>query len=147
MSLIHQPFAHFTGGRKNILPALVMFSLFGWAGQSLYNELDARHTRQLLSSITRPTAASSTETLASNPSIDANSSSLLQKLAGMKYSPMKVLSDTEYETMLRERLLHVDAEIALLDEKIDMVKQEIEAQKATRNGSGEKNQKGEDRND
>jgi hypothetical protein len=31
---------------------------------------------------------------------------------------MKVLSDEEYEDMLREKLLKVDAEIALVDENI-----------------------------
>jgi hypothetical protein len=60
---------------------------------------------------------------------------------------MKILSDAEYETMLRERLLHVDAEIALLDEKIDMVKQEIETQRAPLDGSAEKDQKGKRRDD
>jgi hypothetical protein len=100
------------GGRRNFLPAMVIFSLFGWAGQSLYNELDARHTQKIQSSNTLPTAAVAP--------------SFLQKLAGMKYSPMKILSDAEYEEMLRERLLHVDAEIALVDEKIEVVKEEIE---------------------
>jgi hypothetical protein len=124
-----------------------MFSLFGWAGQSLYNELDARHTRQLQSSIPSPTAASTTKTSPSSPPAASNSPSFLQKLAGKKYSPMKILSDAEYETMLRERLLHVDAEIALLDEKIDMVKQEIETQRAPHDGSAEKDQKGKRRDD
>jgi hypothetical protein len=119
-----------------------MFSLFGWAGQSLYNELDARHTRQLQSSIPSPIAASTTNTLPSNPPTTANPPSFLQKLAGKKYSPMKILSDAEYETMLRERLLHVDAEIALLDEKINMVKQEIETERVPLEGSAGKDQKG-----
>ena len=94
-----------------------MFSLFGWAGQSLYNELDARNTRKLQATSLSPATAAA-------PNI-------LQKLASMKYSPMKILSDAEYEAMLRERLLEVDAQIALLDEKIDMVKQEAEKETAT----------------
>lgn len=89
-----------------------MFSLFGWAGQSLYNKLDARNTRRV--------QASNSLTATGGPP------NILQKLASMKYSPMKILSDAEYETMLQEKLLHVDAEIALLDEKIDMVTQETE---------------------
>lgn len=32
--------------------------------------------------------------------------------------PFTVLSDAEYESMLRERLLAVEAEIALVDEKV-----------------------------
>lgn len=104
-----------------------MFSLFGWAGQSLYNELDARNTRKI-------------QSLADSPPVTAPN--ILQKLAGMKYSPMKPLSDAEYEAILRERLLQVDAEIALLDEKIDMVKHEVENGRAADGGSEEKDQKG-----
>lgn len=39
-------------------------------------------------------------------------------MADSKYSPMKVLSDEEYEKILREKLVRVDAEIALVDEDI-----------------------------
>ena len=39
-------------------------------------------------------------------------------MADSKYSPMKVLSDEEYEKVLRDKLVRVDAEIALVDEDI-----------------------------
>ena len=39
-------------------------------------------------------------------------------MADSKYSPMKVMSDEEYEKVLREKLVRVDAEIALVDEDI-----------------------------
>ena len=39
-----------------------------------------------------------------------------------RWSPMKVLSDAEYEDMLREKLLRVSAEIALVDENIAALK-------------------------
>jgi hypothetical protein len=35
---------------------------------------------------------------------------------------MKVLSDSEYETMLREKLLRVNAQIALVDENIEALR-------------------------
>lgn len=110
-----------------------MFSLFGWAGQSLFNELDARNTRKIHSSL--PNLAADTQPTSHRPAA-ANPPNLLQKIAGMKYSPVKVISDAEYEAMLQERLLSVDAEIALLDEKIVMVKQEIEKGKMTDDGIG-----------
>lgn len=122
----------------------MVFSLFGWAGQSLFNELDARNTRKIQSSIPslKTTSASASAAQPTNPHPAAKSTpSFLQKVAGKKYSPMKILSDAEYETMLRERLLHVDAEIALLDEKIEMVKQDVEKGRAADDGSGEKDQK------
>lgn len=37
---------------------------------------------------------------------------------------MKVLSDEEYENMLREKLLRVNAEIALVDESIERLRVE-----------------------
>ena len=39
-------------------------------------------------------------------------------MADSKYSPMKVLSDEEYEKVLREKLVRVDADIALVNEDI-----------------------------
>lgn len=39
-----------------------------------------------------------------------------------KWSPMKVLSDREYEDMLKEKLLKINAEIALIDEGIEALR-------------------------
>lgn len=69
--------------------------------------MDARHTQSVLA-----------------PAPDANSPSFWHSLASRKYSPMKVLSDAEYEAMLREKLLRVDADIALVEEKIARLKVE-----------------------
>lgn len=118
-----------------------MFSLFGWAGQSLYNELDARNTRKINASITSLKNASASEANPSSPHPAAtNTPNFLQRVASMKYSPIRLLSDAEYETILQERLLRLDAEIALLDEKIDLVKQELEKGRAAGDGTGEKGQ-------
>lgn len=46
-----------------------------------------------------------------------------------RWSPVKVLSDDEYENLLREKMLRVDADIAILDESIEAVKAEAEKQK------------------
>ena len=105
------------GGRHNFVPGTVMFSLFGFAGQYIYNKLDARHTFQVQS--TSPSSSFST-----------SAGTFWRKLASHSYSPMKVLSDAEYEAMLQERLLRVEAEIALVDEKIEVVKREAEMAKA-----------------
>jgi len=44
---------------------------------------------------------------------------------------MKVLSDSEYESMLREKLLRVNAQISLVDENIEALRaQEREREKA-----------------
>ncbi|KAL5468276.1 hypothetical protein PMIN07_002962 [Paraphaeosphaeria minitans] len=50
----------------------------------------------------------------------------MQRIAKSKWSPMKVLSDEEYEEMMRERILKVDVEIALLKDSIEALKKEKE---------------------
>ena len=82
-----------------------MFSLFGYLGQSLYNTLDARHTHEI--SLGNDGAG--------------EKKNWVERVAEMKWSPMKVLSDEEYEKMLGERLVRVEAEIAMLDERIEEV--------------------------
>jgi hypothetical protein len=44
-----------------------------------------------------------------------------------RWSPVRALSDKEYEGMLREKLLRVNAEIALVDEKIEAIRDEEKA--------------------
>ena len=48
----------------------------------------------------------------------------VERVAEMKWSPMKVLSDEEYEKMLKERLMRVEAEIRVLDERIESINSE-----------------------
>lgn len=79
-----------------------MFTLFGWAGQHGYNFLDARNSAEIRDKI-------------ENRGPKAN---LMQRLAGSKWSPMTPLSDEEYENMLQEKLLQVEAEIAIIDDRI-----------------------------
>ena len=108
-----------------------MFALFGLAGQSTYNRLDDAHTQSVLNAHNVP-----------------SSSSFWTRLASNKYIPVKALSDLEYESMLRERLLAVEAEIALVDEKIDRLRQqgvESEGRKDGKEGEGRKEDRDERR--
>ncbi|MCJ1404877.1 hypothetical protein MMC11_008103 [Xylographa trunciseda] len=92
--------AALTRGRSNIIPGMIMFSLFGYLGQISYNSLSSSR-RAALSTTDQPPALS-----------------FLERLASKKWIPMKSLSDEEYEDMLQEKLIKVEAEIALLDENI-----------------------------
>ncbi|TVY91543.1 hypothetical protein LAWI1_G001747 [Lachnellula willkommii] len=85
-------------GRKNILPGAIMFALFGAAGQAIYNRSAAQ-----------------------NSNLPQTATDKSEKFSWMnsKWSPVKVLSDAEYEELLQERLLRVNAEIALVDETIE----------------------------
>jgi len=75
-----------------------MFGVFGTVGQAAYNVADAR----------TPVPVSHRGT--GNAWLNS------------KWSPVKVLSDDEYEEMLREKLLRVNAEIALVNESIEALR-------------------------
>ncbi|KAJ5648159.1 hypothetical protein N7490_004531 [Penicillium lividum] len=83
------------GGR--LIPGLVVFSLLGYCGQSAFNRVDAWQVQR-----------------AQNPS-----KPFFQRMADSKWIPLRNLSDDEYRGMLSEKLLGIEAEIALLDEKIE----------------------------
>ena len=55
-------------------------------------------------------------------------------MADGRYSPVKVLSDDEYEAMLRERLVRVEAEMALLDEEVERLKRMREPETGAKSG-------------
>ena len=90
-------------GRSSIIPGILTFSLLGFASQSLYSRLDERKSRSLESTQQKP---------------------LWHRIADMKWSPMKVLTDEEYGEMLREKLIKVEADIAILDEDIENLRKE-----------------------
>jgi hypothetical protein len=77
-----------------------MFAIFGAAGQTAFNTRDTR------------------KSAAPDPALESKKSSWLDS----KWSPMRVLSDAEYQHMLEEKLLRVEAEIALIDESIDSLR-------------------------
>lgn len=94
----------FPGGPRNIIPAAIMFAAIGAGGQALYNRADEQ-------------VAESAESTATNTATNR-----IQSFLNSKWSPMRPLSSSEYETMLRERLLRVNADIALIDENIEALK-------------------------
>lgn len=79
-----------------MIPGLVIFSLLGYGGQAAFNRVDAWQMQK-----------------AQNPS-----KPLFQRIADSKWVPLRHLSDEEYREILSEKILGVEAEIALLDEKI-----------------------------
>ncbi|KAI9832430.1 MAG: hypothetical protein M1819_004419 [Sarea resinae] len=92
---------YLTRGRANVIPGTIMFAAFGLVGQGLYNALNEKHAED---------------------EDKADKKNFLQRVANSKWSPMKILSDDEYEDMLREKLLRVDAEIALVDEAMERLR-------------------------
>lgn len=90
-----------------------MFTLFGYLGQTIYDTLDARNSKQV---------ASDAQAVAEGKEKDGKR--FWERVAEMKWSPLKVLSDEDYGNMLKEKLLRVEAEIALLDEEVERLKGE-----------------------
>ena len=90
-------------GRRNIIPGTIMFTIFGYLGQHIYNRLDERHTQQITSEV-------------------KHSDSLWKRMVDSKWSPMKILSDEDHANMLDETLLRVQAEIAIIDDDIEKLK-------------------------
>ncbi|KAI4120880.1 MAG: hypothetical protein LQ338_006705 [Usnochroma carphineum] len=106
-------------GRSNIIPGIIMFSLFGFAGQHAYNALDAR---QASNAIAAPSDIAAQTTADQQP--------LWKRTLNSRYSPMKVLSDEQYEDLLKEKLVRVDAEIAIVDEEIGKARARAASEKS-----------------
>lgn len=92
------------GGR--LVPGVVVFSLLGYLGQSSWNMIE-RWRLESANSSTKP---------------------ILQRIADFKWAPLRSLSDDDYKHILSEKLLSIEAEIAILDEKIQQLQQEKMAQ-------------------
>ncbi|KAL1999101.1 hypothetical protein VTN02DRAFT_5057 [Thermoascus thermophilus] len=82
------------GGR--FVPGIVVFSLLGYLGQRSYNALDRWRLE--------------------NP--DLSTRTIVQRIVDSRWVPLRSLSDEEYRHMLSEKQLGIEAEIAIIDEKI-----------------------------
>ncbi|KAF1847034.1 uncharacterized protein K460DRAFT_363147 [Cucurbitaria berberidis CBS 394.84] len=95
-------------GPQNVIPGTIMFTLFGWAGQHGYNYLDARNSSELRE-----------QAQLREKGGDSPKENFMQRIAKSKWSPMSVLSDEEYVSLMQEKLLKVEAEIAIIDDRIE----------------------------
>ncbi|KAF2767734.1 hypothetical protein EJ03DRAFT_328926 [Teratosphaeria nubilosa] len=97
-----------TRGRRNFIPATLMWSLIAGSGQLAYNTISVR---------TQSDQQLPTE-------------SFWKHIASKSWSPVKVMSDQEYAELLKEKMLKVDVDIAILDDKIAALKRQQEAEDA-----------------
>lgn len=95
--------------RRNILPAALVWTVVGFVGQTVYNKFDARYSEQAAAELHKE---------------KEEKKGFWNRVADMRWSPMKKLSDEEYGNMLKERLLRVEADIALVDEELEKVRSE-----------------------
>ncbi|KAM3083643.1 hypothetical protein ACMFMF_001012 [Clarireedia jacksonii] len=108
-------------GRKNVLSGFFVFGAIGYLGQWMYDAVDGRKMENVNSGGT------------------AEGGSERETWMRSKWVPWKALTDEEYEALLKEKLLRVDAEIALLDESLERLKRQ---QKSVPNGDGASGKKG-----
>ncbi|KAF4458178.1 hypothetical protein F53441_29 [Fusarium austroafricanum] len=85
-------------GPKNILPAMLVWTTVGAGGQMIANRMAAR----------KPKVQDENETF------------------WTRWSPLKKLTDQEYRDMMAEQMLRIDADIALIDDRITELKKQAE---------------------
>ena len=90
-----------------------MFTLFGCLGQTAFDALDARHSKQV---------AYDAQVAAEGGGKAGKR--FWERVVEMKWSPVTALSDEDYGNMLKEKLLRVEAEIALVDEEVERLRGE-----------------------
>ncbi|OKL58191.1 hypothetical protein UA08_06649 [Talaromyces atroroseus] len=84
-------------------PGLVVFSLLSYLGQGSWNMVERWHL--------------------SNQG-KKESRSILQRMADSKWIPLRSLSDNDFKHILNEKILSMEVEIALLDDKIQSLEDE-----------------------
>lgn len=97
---------------------LIAFSLLGGVGQLSYDAIDdwrtERQRRQQQQQATAPDKP------------------WIERVAESKWVPFKILSDEQYKDMLNEKLLGVEVEIALIDDRIQELRKAEEPEKSTK---------------
>jgi hypothetical protein len=83
-----------TRGRSHIIPGTVALSSFAAGGQYVYNRWTAPRT------------------------LDPTHKGFWRRMSEKSWSPVKLLNDEEHANLLREKLLNIEVEIALIDDKI-----------------------------
>lgn len=90
-----------TRGRSHAIPGAVMFTLFGFLGQVGYNAFTVeRHTD-----------------VKTGPGF-------WKRMSEKSFSPVKIMSDQEYADMLNDKILKLDVEISILDDRIAALRKE-----------------------
>ena len=105
-----------------------MFTMFGFSGQHVYDYLDGRHTHQKTVADERARSHDAGQELRYG-----GWRRVVEWLTDpeRKWSPIKKLSDREYEEMLQEKLVGVEADLAMVDEEIEKVKEEASEKQNT----------------
>lgn len=88
-----------------------MFSLFGYLGQTTYSKV------------------SSPRDVSAEPKMG-----FWKRMSEKSWSPVKVMSNEEYAELLKEKMMKVDVEIALLDDKIAALREQAKEEDGRHTG-------------
>lgn len=88
-----------------------MFSLFGFTGQHAYDWLDASRSKSIMERREMQEKGEKKQTM-------------LQKASKSSWIPMREVTDEEYVSIMKEKILRTEVEIALIRDKIDALKEE-----------------------
>lgn len=101
-------FIPITGWYRNRGVGALRWGFYGLVGQYLFNIFDESHTSNL---------HAEAERTGPPPNI-------LQRITRSKWSPMQELTNEKYEEILKERMLRLDAEIAIIEEDVKKLRLE-----------------------
>jgi hypothetical protein len=87
-----------TRGRSHVIPGTIALSMFAAGGQFVHNRWTAPRT------------------------LDPAHKGFWRGMSEKSWSPVKLLNDEEHANLLREKLLNIEVEIALIDDKITALK-------------------------
>ncbi|PWW79608.1 hypothetical protein C7212DRAFT_350451 [Tuber magnatum] len=92
----------------NAVPGAIVWGLVGLGGQYAYNVADARHTQGVIEKLGNPEPRES----------------MLDRAMRSGWSPVKRLTRGEYADILKEKLLAVEADIAIANEEIEKLERQ-----------------------
>jgi len=92
------------GGRGHVIPGAIMWGLISTGAQYFYAIADERHSENVQQ---QPASG------------EASRKGFWERAFRSEWSPVKRLTHEEYKWMLEEKLLGVEADIAIIDEEIE----------------------------
>jgi len=99
----------------NVLAGMVVLGGVGWGGQRVWN---VRYGGKVTSEEGAGVA------VGARKDEEKASMGVVERMAKSRFNPMRRLSDEEYEGMLREKLIRVEAELQFVDEDIAKLERE-----------------------
>ena len=104
-----------TRGRRNVLPATLMWSLFGCVGQVAVDSFSARREQDQ----------------------QQPKEGFWKRMAEKSWSPVTYMSNDDYARVLREKMMKVDVEIAILDDKIAALREQQQEDEVAKVGTND----------